>query len=197
MQVLTSSESNKWYTPKPYTDMAREVMGSIDLDPASSPLPQRWIGADVYFTQHDDGLSKPWHVPTDTGGRSSNVWINPPYGKTGAKSNQEVWADKLISEIKLGHVLQAVMLTKTVPGYNWWDRLFNGLWPGPMCITRGRIAFVKAEELEYHYHVRNKVDPEAAITGMSKAASSFWYYGPYPDRFERVFSQVGRVIWES
>ncbi len=172
MQILTSSKTMEWYTPPGIVSMVRTVMGNIGLDPASHRIPQEWIQAGVYYTIEDDGLSREWHTKT--------LFLNPPYGKTRNESNQAIWSAKLISEIRAGHVEEAIMLTKTVPGYKWWDGLFNGLWAGPMCITRDRISFVNSD---------------GVIGGKSKAASSFWYHGPNESEFHGVFYQIGRVIF--
>jgi len=170
MQVLTSSETNEWYTPPKIIAAVREVLGSIDLDPASHPLPQKWIHAGRYFTAVDDGLSHEWIANT--------LFMNPPYGKTGVKSNQDTWMQYLISQLPT--IDACIALTKTVPGYVWWDDLFNYDWPGPMCITEGRLSFVAPDEYTY---------------GKSKMATSFWYSGPNWNVFRTVFSEIGRVIY--
>ncbi len=55
--ALTSKETVEWYTPPEYTALARQVMGSIDLDPASNELAQTWIKATTFYTAANDGLS--------------------------------------------------------------------------------------------------------------------------------------------
>lgn len=173
MQVLTSSDTQEWYTPPNIIKLVRLVMGGIDLDPASHPTPQKWIQALSVFYEGSNALEVAW---------VGRVFMNPPYGKTGLRSNQDLWMVKLLSEIWFGRVSQAIALTKTVPGYNWWDKLFDDMWPGPVCITRGRIEFISSDGVK---------------RGKSKVASSFWYYGPNEDKFGEVFGQIGRVIERS
>jgi len=84
----------EWYTPQEYVDLARNVMGGIDLDPATHEIPQRRIKAEKYFTEKDDGLTKEWH---------GRVWLNPPYAATLIYR----FVDKLLAEIKAGRVTQA------------------------------------------------------------------------------------------
>lgn len=122
MQVLTSSESNEWYTPPLYIEAARCVMGSIDLDPASTPAVNYWIAAKKIYTIEDDGLAQTWE---------GKVFCNPPYGKTHGKSNQEIWTDYALRQYAEGFISEAIILTKTVPGYKWWETLFRKL---PVCM---------------------------------------------------------------
>jgi hypothetical protein len=98
MGGLKSSESVEWYTPKIYIEAARDVMGSIDLDPASSEMANEIVKATRYITQDDipDGLSQNWE---------GNVWLNPPYGK-GSGS----FTTKLIEEYSSGRVKSAILL---------------------------------------------------------------------------------------
>jgi len=64
--VLTGNP--EWYTPAEYIELAREVMGKIDLDPASNPFAQETVKAEQFYTEDDDGLSQPWW---------GQVWLNP------------------------------------------------------------------------------------------------------------------------
>src|ERR1035437_2395258 len=44
------TSENEWYTPSEYVELARRVLGEIDLDPASSDEAQTTIKAKVYFS---------------------------------------------------------------------------------------------------------------------------------------------------
>ena len=93
--IYTGEES--WYTPVPWIEMAREVMGTIDLDPASSEFANRTVGATRYFTVDDNGLEQEWH---------GTVWLNPPFSQP--KVTQ--FTQKLCDEYQAGRVTQAVSL---------------------------------------------------------------------------------------
>lgn len=174
--VLTSSETNEWYTPKYIITAARDVLGSIDLDPASCLTAQNIVQASSYFDIEQDGLRRPWH---------GKVWLNPPYGTNESNDSlQWVWAQKLRAEYSSGNVTEAIMLTKAVPGYVWWDTMFNE-WRIPCCIGRGCIAFVPPLAAS---------TGEVNGTGRSKTASTFWYFGQRCNTFERIFKAIGRVI---
>ena len=60
----------EYYTPLKIINMAREVMGDIDLDPATSEMAQSHVEAKRYFTIEDDGLKQEW---------AGRVWMNPPF----------------------------------------------------------------------------------------------------------------------
>lgn len=68
--IAYNSGNNEWYTPTEIIEAAREVMGSIDLDPASSDIANEVVKAGTYYTAEDNGLVRPWF---------GNIWLNPPY----------------------------------------------------------------------------------------------------------------------
>lgn len=167
MAILTSHNTAEWYTPPEYISLVVQVLGGIDLDPASDPLPQTWIQAGTYFTKEDDGLGKSWF---------GKVFLNPPYGKTAGKSNAEVWSQKLIKEYRSKNVEEAILLVNATNGYKW----FEALWAEfPVCFTRDRIRFVK---------------PDGTVGGQAKRAQCFFYFGQDVYRFYNIFSGIGRVI---
>jgi hypothetical protein len=69
-----SSASNEHYTPRIIVEVAREAMGSIELDPASCELANREnVRAARFFTKEDEGLGKAWDAKT--------IFVNPPGGR--------------------------------------------------------------------------------------------------------------------
>lgn len=168
MQVTTFSHgSMEYYTPPIYVDAAREVMGCIDLDPASCETAQEWIKATQFFTEADNGLEQDWH---------GRVWLNPPYSKTNGESNQALWSNRLVNEYKQGKVVEAILLVKAALGYNW----FEDLWyEWPVCFARERLSFIKSD---------------GSSDGKSKQGTAFLYLGENVNKFKEVFSQFGRVI---
>jgi ParB family chromosome partitioning protein len=119
-----SSESVEWYTPTCYLDAARDVLGVIDLDPASTAEANRVVGATRFFAREDDGLSQPW---------IGSVWLNPPYGEEGT----DRWTEKLIAEHASGTTSRALLLVNAVTDRKWFAPLFAF----PICFTDHRIAF--------------------------------------------------------
>jgi hypothetical protein len=163
---LQLSESNEWYTPEEYTEAARQVMGHIDLDPASCIQANETVKASRFFTEKDNGLAKQW---------KGKVWMNPPYGRDGNnKSNQGVWSKKLQDEFESGNVTQAIMLVNAVTDRDW----FWPLWDHTICFCRKRIRFYSPEE------------KKAAPTHGNVLV----YFGDNIEKFAKVAGEFGKIV---
>lgn len=165
--TMFSNKSMEYYTPKKYTQAVRDVLGAIDLDPASCKEAQENVKADRYYTQEQDGLSMDW---------SGRVFLNPPYCKEQGKSNQDTWSQRLVREYESGSVIEAVLLVKAALGYKWFERMFDLY---PVCLCRERLSFVMEDGTD---------------EGQSKQGTAFFYFGANPERFYKVFEKFGRVI---
>ena len=118
---------NEWYTPPEYIEAARAVMGSIDLDPATSEIAQSKIRANKYLTASDDGLAHDWF---------GNVWLNPPYSQPAIMH----FLQKLTGEYSAGNIEQAVCLTHNYTDTAWFQLAASVC--EAVCFTRGRIGFL-------------------------------------------------------
>lgn len=119
-----ADDSYDWYTPAEYIEAARAVLGTIDLDPASSNEAQEVVQASTYFTKEIDGLTQVWF---------GNVWMNPPYNMPLI----EQFVDKVLAEYEAGNVNAAIVLTNNATDTRW----FHTLLEHPLCLTKGRIRF--------------------------------------------------------
>lgn len=81
-QINQTSGDVEYYTPPAIIAAAYLVLGTIDLDPASSATANERVKAVRIFTKADDGLQQEWH---------GKVWMNHPFGK---KVNAK-WIKKL------------------------------------------------------------------------------------------------------
>lgn len=54
----TSRDSDAWFTPSIYVEMAREVMGEIDLDPFSSLAANKHVRAKRFFDVEADAFKQ-------------------------------------------------------------------------------------------------------------------------------------------
>jgi hypothetical protein len=163
---IFSSASEDWRTPAIYTQAACEVMGAIDLDPASSAVANRDLGAHKFYDKKADGLRRSWH---------GRVWLNPPYGRIGNTSFAKLWSEKLVEEHAAGRVEQAILLTNASTDAAW----FTPLWKHPICFVRRRIRFLRSDGLR---------------AAVPTHASVFVYIGRRRKRFANVFGQFGHIV---
>lgn len=125
-KALTQDSGNsEYYTPIIFPMSALAVMGSINLDPASSEKANAIIQADKIFTKENDGLKQDWY---------DNVWMNHPFGRT----ENPLWINKLIKEFELGHISQACCITYASTSEKW----FRPLLSFPQCFLYGRTNYI-------------------------------------------------------
>ena len=119
--VVHNSGDNEWYTPAEYIEAARDVMGTIDLDPASCETAQANVKAKRFYTVDDDGLTK--------------VWLNPPY--EGKLIGQ--FAEKLCDAFAAGDVTEAVVLVNNATETRWFQAILEQA--SAVCFPKGRVKF--------------------------------------------------------
>ena len=121
---------NEWYTPTDYIEAAREVMGTIDLDPASTEFGQKKVKAKTFYTKENDGLKQEW---------KGNVWLNPPY----AQPFIAQFIHKAMFEWYQNHISQMIILTHNYTDTEWFHEAeFQAKL---LCFTKGRIRFEKSD----------------------------------------------------
>lgn len=159
--VTHNSGDNEWYTPRVYVDAARDVLGGIDLDPASNKEANAVVKADTFYTAEDDGLSHEWR---------GRVWMNPPY----ASGLVERFIDKLLSEWRSNNIPAAIVLTNNATETRWWQELSEHA--SAVCFVKKRIRYWKPGN-----------DGEA--TGLQ--GQSIMYLGDAVARFLKGFGELG------
>lgn len=157
---------NEWYTPTEYIEHVRTFLGEIDLDPASSAQAQMTVKAKKFFCIKDDGLSHKW---------KGRIFLNPPY----AQPAIEQFSEKMISEVRAGNVIEAIMLTHNYTDTAWFHTATTEA--TAICFTRGRIAFV------------DRNGKKAAPT----QGQAFFYYGKRAKEFTKEFRRHGFVVCPS
>lgn len=163
--VANNTGNNEWYTPSRFIDAARAVMGGIDLDPASSERANRTVGASVFFTAEDDGLSKEWP--------EGRVWMNPPY----AQPLMGQFAQKYAEHMGNGRGVEGVVLVNNATETGWFQTLVSV--SSAICFPKGRIRFVDTDGVE---------------SGAPLQGQCLLYSGPNPDLFASTFSVFGVVL---
>ena len=166
-----SSKTVEHYTPLVYVEAARDVMGGIDLDPASNEfVNDDIVHANKYYSVKDNGLRWPWQ---------GRVWLNPPYGRTQGRSSVDVWAGKLVGEFTGGRTTQAVFLCGVRHSELDNVQALMALDSAMVCITDHRIAFLDV-----------RGSPQQSPPGNNL----FVYLGENGDRFAHEFARFGIVL---
>lgn len=82
---MPENKNNSAITPPWLVEMGREVLGEIDIDPATSARANRVIKANIIYTARTNGL-RGWapNMPASQVRRHLSVWLNPPGGITTA-----------------------------------------------------------------------------------------------------------------
>ena len=126
MKAHFSSATAEWCTPPETIHLVLDVLGQIDLDPASNAGEPN-VPALRHYTKQDDGLSLPW---------AGRVFLNPPYGNDLAK-----WTSLLCEEFEKGTLTEAIALLPARTDTAW----FRGLAKYPRCFLQGRLKFLGAK----------------------------------------------------
>ena len=125
--VTNNTGNNEWYTPLLYLDAARQAMGQIDCDPASSAIANRAVGATTFFCKDQDGLSQLWH---------GRVWLNPPYAQPLIRQFCDAVTEKYLSR----EISEAIVLVNNGTETAWGQTLLGAA--SAACFPRGRIRFL-------------------------------------------------------
>ena len=126
--VALNSGNNEWYTPTDIIETARAVMGSIDVDPASSELANKVVKAETYYTAETNGLTKEW---------CGNVWMNPP----NSTELIDKFVDKLVEQ--KDNYKQAIVLVNNATETEWFEKIVNVA--SAVCFPRHRVKFYKPD----------------------------------------------------
>lgn len=162
-----SSDYNEWYTPAKYIEAVREVLGDIDLDPASSVQANAVVRAAEIFTQFDDGLAREWR---------GRIFMNPPYGRTPEhRSLAGAFCNKAIEQFNAGNVEAGIILVNSLHSQSWQAPLYDHA----VCFVNHRIHFVSADGEENEAPTFQNI---------------FVYLGRDVLKFAAVFSRFGYVM---
>ena len=119
--------NQEWYTPDDVIEAVRFVLGTIELDPASSEIANEVVQAQKIFTLDDDGLAHEWE---------GAVFMNPPYSARVI----DQFVTKLLSSPK---VTQAITLTNICTETSWGHALLRAA--DYICFPSRRFGFRKPD----------------------------------------------------
>ena len=214
MNAKHASASVEHYTPPEIVEAAREVLGVIELDPATSVEANRVVRAIEIMTTSSNGLTRRWR---------GRVFLNPPGGLCDRDGRRVIRAAKSTSEpgctisgscgLTPGHEHRGV---ESSVG-RWWRKLAShwqsydvegaifvgfsievlqstqknagaGVLPIelPFCVPGDRLRFLSE-------NAAGDVVPGDAPTHASVIVCLPMRNDPGARRFERVFSKIGAV----
>lgn len=175
--VQHSSATPEWGTPIEIIEAARNVLGRIDLDPASSEAwnarvgAARWIGKDTPWDEQD------WASSLEP----VSVFLNPPGGKVGNASQTVLFWQRLMRERTLRRVSHAIFLAFSMEALSTTQRRGHlSMLDFPICVPSKRLRFVAQGE---------------AKTSPSHANAIAYVPGSIDrtDEFVAEFSEFGKV----
>ena len=118
-------DRNEWYTPDWVLGLARDTLGTIDLDPASCATANAIVQARRFYDKATNGLVQPW---------SGRIWCNPPY----SRGLIDQFATKLIEEYDTGNVAKGLFLVNNATETGWFQSLLARF---PACFLNKRVDF--------------------------------------------------------
>ncbi|MBF2051936.1 MAG: ParB N-terminal domain-containing protein [Candidatus Sericytochromatia bacterium] len=167
--VVNNSGNNEWYTPAQFVEAARVVMGSIDVDPASSEIANQTVKAKIFYTAETNGLDKPW---------PGNVWLNPPYSQPLLGQ----FIDALLEKLESGEVGHAIVLLNNATETATHQKLLSCRRLNAVCFPKGRIKFLDETGQPVNSPLQGQM-----IAYLSSLRQ-------HPADFEGEFKQYGAVL---
>jgi len=163
--VAFNSGNNEWDTPPEYIEAARQVMGDIDLDPATTELANLRVKAKHIYTAEDDGLEQDWF---------GRVWMNPPYSQPLITK----FAEKMAASYAAGEIEQACVLVNNATETHWFQIML--IRAAAVCFIRGRIKFL---------------DEDGNPSGAPLQGQTILYLGGNVQEFTKYFERFGVVLY--
>jgi ParB family transcriptional regulator, chromosome partitioning protein len=156
--------SDEAYTPPWLIDATRQVLGDIDLDPASCARAQTVIQAAEWYDAVRNGLAQHWR---------GRMWLNPPF------SDSLPWVKKAVQHWRAGDVSAALLLVRGDPSTEY-SRLLAQQAPG-VCFLE-RVQFWP-----------QRINAKTGRPSSPDFPVLLWYLGADMARFRAVFERYGPI----
>lgn len=160
-------ESDAWFTPILYVELAKEVMGEIDLDPFSSAVANERIKAKRYFSLENNAFLNQWFQ------EQGRVFMNPPY----TRNVIDAAIDIFLSNLTQDKITQAIVLVNNATETKWFQALLKHC--SAMCLPERRIAFENTDGKNVSGNTRGQV---------------FFYFGHRTEKFSETFKKIGTIM---
>ena len=160
LKALTSTTGNKtdcWNTPSDFVEDVLEFFDNkLDLDPCCNDIENPNVPARILYDERVNGLAKNWIA--------ESVFMNHPY------SNSKEWIPYAVSQYKLGHAKELVLLIKMDVSTKWWRSISSY----PFLAINKRLKFGDGK-------------------GAAPFQSAIVYLGDRLGKFRRIFGKYGTV----
>jgi hypothetical protein len=150
-RLLHQTGDAEWYSPADVVAAARDVLGTIDLDPASSPAANRVVQAAQIFTTTEDGRSHHWR---------GRVFLNPPYRQPEIAQ----FCEKFAHHARVGDI-SGIVLVNNATDTQWFATLADVA--SAFCFPTGRFRYWHADRDDNHTALQGQV---LVYTGPDRAA---------------------------
>lgn len=164
--------SSECHTPEWLLALAHEVLGQVELDPATDN--RNRARAARFFTLETNGLTSNWHPPN--GQRPGPIWLNFPFGR-----EAPLWTS--LFQLYSTSGVPGLCLAPARIGARWYRALTEAA--QAVCELDGRIMFEGPDGQPFR---DSKGRPTAARWGCILA-----YYGPERARAQRILQRRGSV----
>jgi|TARA_R100001530_G_scaffold17170_3_gene14913 hypothetical protein len=187
------SEEYEWISNRDLVDSAHLLLGSIDLDPASSKIANEYVGADKYYTPTDDGLNaQEWH---------GNVYLFPPsqtyfWHKQSYRwkptrglsptltSGHAIWWKTLKRKWLEGKVEQAIYYSNFIDMTMYCQDIFDY----PVCIMKSRPTLIR------HYYADDSFVSKTTGTSIVVYLQPHTRIQEATSEFIDLYSEKGRIL---
>lgn len=164
-QLINQDSGNtEWWTPKPIVQVAKRLMGWIDLDPACSVEAWNYQGQHSGIHYADNGLEREWF---------GKVWMNHPFGR----QHNMNWINRVVSTISDKEIEQACCITFASVSERW----FQPLLQYPMFFFCGRINYIDPVS-------------EKPVKGVTKGSVFTYLYNPELYCYEEARQALRNVM---
>ena len=158
-------DNQEWFTPLDVIAAVHDVLGQIDLDPASCSVANETVRAEKFFSKENSGLDLKWF---------GSVYLNPPYSRGLIKK----FIDKFIAEYDAEHVQSAIVLVNAATDSKWFKSLAARC-TGAI-FTLGRIRFMQADG--------------TPAQSTPTCGQCFFYFGDKAEKFFSTFAKFGYAV---
>jgi hypothetical protein len=168
LTLAYETTGDEYYTPPEIADLARNVMGDIDLDPFSCKFANdNFVNAEWFFSKEDDCHKQDWACDT--------LFMNPPY----SRGNFDRAVDTFLSQ-RFIHGFEAIVLTNNNTDTAASQKLLG--YATAICLPKGRLSFYQ---------------PNGKQKKGNDRAQIIMYFGAKRFNFIREFQHLGRVYSNS